>query len=500
MHAMRRGATSCTRWSPPPWDGGASCPAFLELSPPAPPTMKSPRRHSPVQAPASSIGPEIILLILSHLRHPLDTLPDPPHVLPTLRAVPLVCRAWHQPGTTVLYQRVVFSSESSRPAKLLIRSIRANPPLARFVTFLSFPDLGFEPCEYQRNERSAVRLRNYAVLVRMCPNLIFLRFPTNFYNAIAPGGVPALPLPAGQIRNLLSLNLTMDRMIPWYTPEVRALSCSPLAFLPIHTALPSLVNLTLSNFILTLDGRPALSRLLLPSLPALRSLTLSDGRIDARAAAQLFTTVRPSLRHLELSYFDSYPFLIDAAFLILGPVLESLVLGKFVYDYHITQDAPAMFPPLRTLTIAALQLSADELHRLPPSLEQLTITAPQAHRCIGCGKGAAWAEALGARAGMMHRRGPDMSFPLLVALGREDFPATRLRELVVAGRCCAWRDWGDLLKRRCATRGIRLVTDVDRHGGPEDYVDMRTPTRGRVDAIVRRTGALWKGVSERFSR
>ncbi|KAF8518586.1 hypothetical protein JB92DRAFT_2083200 [Gautieria morchelliformis] len=434
--------------------------------------MKSPRRLPPAQAKAGSIAPEIVLIILSHVRHPRDTLPDPPHVLPTLRAVPLVCRAWHQPGTEVLYQRIVFSSASSRPAKLLTRSIRANPPLARFVAVLSFPDLRFRPCDYYRNERSAVRLRNYAALIRMCPNVVFLRLPTNIHNAPSPRGVPALPLPAAQTRNLLSLHLTTHPASARYASTAQALSCAPLTFLPIHTAFPSLVHLTLANFTLTLEGHPLRSRLLLPSLPALRSLTLSACLLDTRAAAQLFTAVRPSLRHLELWQCGPLPSLTDSAFLILGPALEGLGVDAYVYTYYAMQDAPApALPRLRTLRLAAEQLSVEELRRLPPSLERLTITALPACRCAACAKGAVCTSA--------SERGSDMGVALALALAHQDFAAERLREIVLAGRCCAWHQWDGVLAQRCAARGIRLVRDVD--GAPGKWLlSSRSSRVGRM--------------------
>ena len=472
---------------------------------------------------AGTIAPEIVFMILNHVRHPRDTLPDPSHVLPTLRAIPLVCKSWHHPGMEVLYQRIIFSSKSSRQAKLLIRSICANPRLGIFVTVLCFPDLRFRPCDYYRNERSTVRLRNYASLISICPNIIFLRLPTNLQNALSPRNVPGLPLSSGQTLNLLSLHLTTYPGSTRYTSDTQART---LSFLPIHSSLPCLVHLTLANFTFTLEGLPASSRLLFPYLPVLRSLTLTACFLDERAATQIFNSVRKSLKHLELWQSGYLPELTETAFRILGPTLEGLVIDEYLYEHHVTVDGPDAFsfslPLLRSLKMAAEKLSILELRRLPPTLEKLKITALPVCPCSACAKVESWtsqAEADSLRSANERRN--EMSVALAMALVHKDFDAKRLKEIVLAGRCCAWHKWEDVLQERCSNRGIRLIKDMvpgtftclirnfgvlilTRAAG--ECHDTRTPVRRNLDTIVRHTSwplhkvnTVWMNVADRFS-
>lgn len=413
---------------------------------------------------AGTIAPEIVFMILHHVRHPRDTLPDPPHVLTTLRAIPLVCKSWYHPGMEILYQRIIFSSKSSRQAKLLIRSICANPRLGFLVTVLCFPDLRFRPCDYYRNERSTVRLRNYASLISICPNIIFLRLPTNLQNALSPHNVPGLPLSSSQTLNILSLQLTSHPGSTRYSSPSQARTCATLSFLPIHTSLPYLAHLTLANFTFTLEGLPSSSRLLFPYLPVLRSLTLTSCFLDDRAATQIFNSVRKSLKHLELWQSGYLPELTETAFRILGPTLENLVIDEYLYEYHVDFDPEAFslsLPLLRTLKMAAEKLSVRELRRLPRSLEKLKITALPLCACSACAKGESWtiqAEADSLR--FADQRGTEMSVALALALVHEDFDVKNLKEIVLAGRCCAWHKWEDVLRERCANRGIRLIKDV----------------------------------------
>ena len=77
-----RRAASCGRWSPPPWDGGPSCPIHDGDSP------------SPSRAGQGRHFCRDLLIILSHVRHPRDANHGPrsAHILPTLCSVPLSYR------------------------------------------------------------------------------------------------------------------------------------------------------------------------------------------------------------------------------------------------------------------------------------------------------------------------------------------------------------------------------------------------------------------------
>lgn len=424
------------------------------------------QESAPLQmSKAGCLAPELIFMILNHIRHPRDTLPDPPHILPTLRALPLVCKAWYHPSMEILYQRVIFSSRSSRQTKLLIRSICRNPHLGLFVSVLCFPDLRFRPCDYYRNERSTVRLRNYARLISICPNIIFLRLPTNLQNALSPRNIPALPLPAGHTHNLLSLHLTSHSGSTRYSSDSQARTSASLSFLPIHTSFPCLIHLTLANFTFTLESFPNNSRLLFPYLPTLRSLSLTSCLLDERAATQIFNSVRGSLKHLELWQSGYLPELSETAFRILGPTLEGLVIDEYLYEYHAMLEGSSGFaltlPSLRNLKIAAEKLSVEELRRLPPTLEKLKITALPMCACSTCTKGESWstqAEADGLESASV--RGPEMSVALALALVHEAFDGKRLKEVILSGRCCAWHKWDDVLEERCLNRGIRLVKEM----------------------------------------
>ena len=420
----------------------------------------------PVQvSKAGALAPEIVFMILNHVRHPRDTLPDPPHVLPTLRALPLVCKAWYQPSIEILYQRIIFSSRSSRQAKLLIRSICRNPTLGLFVNVLCFPDLRFRPCDYYRNERSTVRLRNYANLISICPNIIFLRLPSNLQNALSPRDVPGLPLSTVHTLNLLSLHLTTHPGSTRFSSDSQARTNATLSFLPIHTSFPCLVHLTLANFTFNLESLPNNSRLLFPYLPSLRSLTLTSCILDERSATQIFNSLRGSLKYLELWQSGYLPELTETAFRILGPTLEGLVIDEFLYEYHVMLDGPSSFglalPSLRSLKITAEKLSVEELRRLPPTLEKLKITALPMCPCSACAKGENWstqAEADGLQSASV--RSPEMSKALALALVHEAFDVKHLKEIILSGRCCAWHKWDTVLAERCLNRGIRLVKEM----------------------------------------
>ncbi|KAF8577399.1 hypothetical protein K439DRAFT_554836 [Ramaria rubella] len=447
------------------------------LMTPLTPTLPTwrPRSRPRQRSAAGTIAPELVLLILTHIRHPHDTLPDAAHVLPTLRAVPLVCKAWHDAGTEMLYQRIVFTVPSSRQPKLLTRSLLARPRLGALVQVLCFPQLRFRVCDYYRNERSSLRLRNYAALIALCPALIFLRLPTNLDNALSPRPVPALPLRPVHTESLLSLHLTAHPA----PPESPSAPPHPsLLLLPIHTSFPHLVHLTLAHFTLTLDLLPAHSRLLFPSLPALRSLTLTACILDARAATQIFTSLRPTLTHLELWQSGYLPELSDAAFRILGPTLETLVIDEFLYEYHIVTD-PAFaiaLPALRTLKLAAESLSSTQLRHLPPSLDTLKITALPVCACSSCTKHHALNH-------FQIARSDEMAVALAQALAHNEFTAHALARIVLAGRCAAWKCGAQLLEARCEARGIALVWEAVDDTCPTP----RTPLRQRVDALVRRS-------------
>ncbi|KAF8511274.1 hypothetical protein BU17DRAFT_97376 [Hysterangium stoloniferum] len=444
-------------------------------------TISAPRQRPSQSSKAGCIVPELILLILTHIRHPRDVLPEPPHILRTLRSIPLVCTAWYNPGIHVLYQRVVFTTRSSNSTKLLIRSIKAHPRLAELIRVLCFPELRFRPCDYYRNERSNIRLRNFATLIALCPNLTSLRLPTNLQNALSPNPVPGVPLLTQQTKSLVSLQLTTNR-VTRYSSQFQVHTNASFSFLPIHNSFPSLACLTLANFTICLEPFPAPSRLLFPYLPSLRVLSLSSCLLDTRAATQIFSAVRGTLRSLEMYQSGYLPSLSETAFRILGPTLQSLAIDEYIYEYHVVVDGHAevarRLPALRTLKLSAEKLSVDELRQVPPMVETLRITALPMCSCAWCtknehildqvnsttgtaGAGAgAGAEAEAEAAPVMNDRGREMSAALAQTLALPNFEAKNLTRIILSGRCCAWHVLLDLLEERCKERGIELVQEL----------------------------------------
>jgi len=469
-------------------------------------TISAPRQRPAQTSKAGSIVPELILLILSYIRHPRDILPEHADVLETLRSIPLVCTGWYNPGIEVLYQRVIFTTKSSNSTKLLIRSIKRHRRLAELIRVLCFPDLRFRPCDYYRNERSNIRLRNFATLIALCPSLIFLRLPTNLQNALSPNPVPGVPLLTQQTESLVSLQLTAHR-VTRYSSEAQIHTNASFSFLPIHNSFPSLAYLTLSNFTICLEPFPAQSRLLFPYLPSLRVLSLSSCLLDARAATQIFNAVRGTLRSLEMYQSGYLPSLSETAFRILGPTLQSLVIDEYVYEYHVVVDGHAevgrKLPALRSLKLSAEKFSIDELRQLPPMVETLNITALPMCSCAWCAKNGHILDQVNSmEAPVVNSRGWEMSVVLASTLALPNFEAKSLKKIILSGRCCAWHCLVERLEERCRERGIELVKELQ----PGECHDVRTPAQRRVDSIlwrtawpVRQLNSSWKNFSEKFA-
>ncbi|KZV86624.1 hypothetical protein EXIGLDRAFT_774442 [Exidia glandulosa HHB12029] len=116
------------------------------------------------QSPAGQLPPEVLLMVLAHIRTPADALDgdEIPRVDRALAGAPRICRAWAAAATHELYHDVTLPDLEA--CTFFLRTLKASPAIGARVRRVSLPLCSTSRCASSASVRTKHRTANCAAM------------------------------------------------------------------------------------------------------------------------------------------------------------------------------------------------------------------------------------------------------------------------------------------------------------------------------------------------